>query len=201
MSPGFTAPIGSFTINLKISDQANNPDIMYPILVTVVDRPPTFDSLPLQQPVIFYASNVGTFTVSYSDPDGAYVTLSLLTPLPQFLTCDTHDSYGCFMFDPTAAPQTGQEITGTIEIEITDGRNVISETVSWVVKPASSVAMIYEALLSNLGAPVFTEDLAETLNVTAGTKRAELLPDVKDPDNLDKWTVTVGRYGTATAFV
>ena len=70
-----------------------------------------------------------------------------------------------------------------------------------MVKPTSSVAMIYEALLSNLGAPVFTEDLTETLNVTAGTKRAELLPDVKDPDNLDKWTVTVGRYGTATAFV
>ena len=175
---------------------------MYPILVTVVDRPPTFYSLPLQQPVIYYASNVGTFTVSYSDPDGAYVTLSLLTPLPQFLTCQTHDSYATFMYDPTAAPpQTGLEITGTIEIEISDGRNAISQTVTWVVKPTSSFAMIYEALLSNLGAPVFTEDLAETLNVTAGTKRAELLPDVKDPDKLDKWTVTVGRYGTATAFV
>lgn len=173
MSPGFTAPIGSFTINLKISDQANNPEIMYPILVTVVDRPPTFDSLPLQQPVVFHASNVGTFTVSYSDPDGAYVTLSLLTPLPQFLTCQTHDSYATFMYDPTAAPpQTGLEITGNIEIEISDGRNAISQTVTWVVKPISSVAMIYEALLSNLGSPVFIEDLPETLNVTAGSQRS-----------------------------
>ena len=74
--------MGSFTINLKLSDQANYPDIWYPILVTVVDRPPTFDSVPPKQPVVFFASDVGTFTVSYSDPDGAYVSLSLLTPLP-----------------------------------------------------------------------------------------------------------------------
>jgi hypothetical protein len=48
----------------------------------VVDRPPTFDSVPPKQPVVFFASDVGTFTVSYSDPDGAFVSLSLLTPLP-----------------------------------------------------------------------------------------------------------------------
>ena len=77
------------------------------------------------------------------------------------------------MFDPTAAPlQTGSEITsGTIEIEISDGRNAISETVTWMVKPTTSVAALYETILSNLGPPVFINDLPETLNVTAGSHR------------------------------
>lgn len=135
----------------------------------MVDRPPTFDSVPPKQPVVFFASEVGTFTVSYSDPDGAYVSMSLLTPLPKFLTCDIHDSEARIMFDPTAAPQTDMEISGAIEMEITDGRNAITETVSWVVKPASSVASNYESMLSNLGAPIFIDDLPETLNVTAGS--------------------------------
>ena len=77
------------------------------------------------------------------------------------------------MFDPTAAPlQTVSEIsTGTIEIEISDGRNAVSETVSWMIKPTSSVAALYETILSNLGPPVFIDDLPETLNVTAGSRR------------------------------
>jgi hypothetical protein len=70
-----------------------------------------------------------------------------------------------------------------------------------VVKPASSVALKYEGMLSNLGAPIFIDDLPETLNVTAGSQRVDLLPDVKDPDKRDLWTVTVGKYGTATSFV
>ena len=89
------------------------------------------------------------------------------------------------MFDPTAEQQTDMEISGAIEMQITDGRNTITETVSWVVKPASSVALKYESMLSNLGAPIFIDDLPETLNVTAGSQRVDLLPDVKDPDKRD----------------
>jgi hypothetical protein len=77
------------------------------------------------------------------------------------------------------------EISGALEMEISDGRNVESETITWVVKPASSVALKYESMLSNLGAPIFIDDLPETLNVTAGSQRVDLLPDVKDPDKRD----------------
>ena len=77
-SPGFTTPLSSVNIYIKLSDQVNTPDVWHTIVVTVLNRAPAFTFVPDDEKIM-YAGGTEFVKLKYYDPDGVPVQLIILS--------------------------------------------------------------------------------------------------------------------------
>ncbi|CDW85318.1 ig family protein [Stylonychia lemnae] len=179
IQPNDTASVGSYEIQVQLSDGHLSTNYSFQIIVRVNQYTPYFVD-ELQQQFLFVTQTLTYQLPDINDEDGNDFYLEILEDLPSFVEYDSQNRI--FKINPISDEDTG---TYFILIRVSDFERSRNYTLKIIVD-------------DNLHAPKFEFDLPELL-VCVGCQKIYELPGIVDQDSEDLITVRV--YESLPQFV